>query len=99
MTFLPDGLREKLIETQEERQKFQSLYEAMHSLLTSEAMKVFHDGIMTKRSVEQSESTDTSSEVAGLQDQSTNLLQNYFKGLKSLTIKSRAIEVNLVVDQ
>ncbi|XP_057502982.1 uncharacterized protein LOC130786659 isoform X2 [Actinidia eriantha] len=48
LTFLPDGLREKLIETQEERQKFQSLYEAVHSLSTSEAMKVFHDGIMTK---------------------------------------------------
>ncbi|GFY90501.1 essential protein Yae1, N-terminal [Actinidia rufa] len=32
LTFLPDGLREKLIKTQEERQKFQSLYETVHSL-------------------------------------------------------------------
>ncbi|XP_057496249.1 protein yae1 [Actinidia eriantha] len=99
LTFLPDGLREKLIKTQEERQKFQSLYEAVHSLSTSDAMKLFHDSIMTKRSVEQSESTEASSEVEGLQDQSTNLLQNYSEELKSLIIKSPAVEVNLVVDQ
>ncbi|KAF5950270.1 hypothetical protein HYC85_012263 [Camellia sinensis] len=74
LTLLPDGLREKLVETQEEKDKFQSLYESVHSLSTTDALKLFHD--MSKRSVEQIDSNEASSNV----DQSFNILQNYSWG-------------------
>ncbi|GMP55151.1 hypothetical protein CsSME_00020058 [Camellia sinensis var. sinensis] len=92
LTLLPDGLREKLVETQEEKDKFQSLYESVHSLSTTDALKLFHD--MSKRSVEQIDSNEASSNV----DQSFNILQNYSGELKSLVLKCPAIEVNLVLD-
>ncbi|XP_028114113.1 protein yae1-like isoform X2 [Camellia sinensis] len=92
LTLLPDGLREKLVETQEEKDKFQSLYESVHSLSTTDALKLFHD--ISKRSVEQIDSNEASSNV----DQSSNILQNYSGELKSLVLKCPAIEVNLVLD-
>ncbi|CAL5391804.1 unnamed protein product [Camellia sinensis] len=92
LTLLPDGLREKLVETQEEKDKFQSLYESVHSLSTIDALKLFHD--ISKRSVEQIDSNEASSNV----DQSSNILQNYSGELKSLVLKCPAIEVNLVLD-
>ncbi|KAG5539147.1 hypothetical protein RHGRI_019638 [Rhododendron griersonianum] len=98
LTCLPDGMKEKLVETQEEKDKFQSLYESVHSLSTTDALKLFHDDILTNRSVEHSESAEASPNEAGLQDPSSNLLQNYFGELKSLVLTSPAIEVNLVLD-
>lgn len=92
LNFLPDGLREKLVETQEEKDKFRSLYGSVHSLSTTDALKLFHD--ISKRSVEQSDSNEASSNV----DQSSNILQNYSGELKSLVLKCPAIEVNLVLD-
>lgn len=91
-------MKEKLVETQEEKDKFQSLYESVHSLSTTDALKLFHDDILTNRSVEQSESAEASPNEAGLQDPSSNLLQNYFGELKSLVLTSPAMEVNLVLD-
>jgi hypothetical protein len=95
---LPDGLKEKLVETQEDKDKFQSLYESVHSLSTTDALKLFHDGILSNKSVEHSESTEAGPNEAGLQDPSFDLLQNYFGELKSLVHRSPAMEVNLVLD-
>ncbi|KAI8537824.1 hypothetical protein RHMOL_Rhmol09G0053700 [Rhododendron molle] len=65
LTCLPDGMKEKLVVTQEEKDKFQSLYESVHSLSTTDALKLFHDDILTDRSVEHSENAEASPNEAG----------------------------------
>ncbi|KAL6989755.1 hypothetical protein U1Q18_015506 [Sarracenia purpurea var. burkii] len=67
LTWLPEELRGKLVETEEERNKFKSLYQSAQSLSTTDAMKFFHDSLVTKTSVEeQSEGVGASSGTAGL---------------------------------
>ncbi|KAI8566371.1 hypothetical protein RHMOL_Rhmol02G0035500 [Rhododendron molle] len=68
LTYLPDGMKEKLVVTQEEKDKFQSLYESVHSLSTTDALKLFHDDILTDRSVEHSENAEASPNEAGCKD-------------------------------
>ncbi|KAK8522961.1 hypothetical protein V6N13_076184 [Hibiscus sabdariffa] len=64
---LPDELREKLIETQEQRDKFQELHVSVNSLSASDALKLFHDDILTKKAAEQRTSKED-----GVQEQSFN---------------------------
>lgn len=89
---LPDGLREKLVESQEERDKLQSLYKSVHSLSTNDALKVFHDSFLAKKAAEASD------DVASSKDESSDILQNYSEELKSLISKTPKIEVNFMVD-
>ncbi|KAK9282731.1 hypothetical protein L1049_010951 [Liquidambar formosana] len=98
---LPDGLIEKLVETQEKRNKFRCLHESVHSLSTTDALKLFHDEITTNKTVEQSENADSSSHSAGLQDHSSrcSLLGKYSEELQSILHESPAIEVHLALDQ
>lgn len=98
---LPDGIKVKLVETQEKRNKLQSLHESVHSLSTTDALKLFHDSILTRKTAQQSENADSSSDVPRLQDQSSecNLLGKYFGELQSLLRESPAIEVSLAIDQ
>ncbi|XVF24219.1 hypothetical protein REPUB_Repub13aG0108900 [Reevesia pubescens] len=67
---LPDDLRERLIETQEKREKFQDLYESVNSLSTPDALRLFHDDILTKKGVEERQPTKAS--VGSLLEQSSN---------------------------
>ncbi|KDP40500.1 hypothetical protein JCGZ_24499 [Jatropha curcas] len=85
---LPEGLRERLIETQEKRNKFQSLYESVHSLSTTDALKLFHDDMMTKKAVEQSEHANATSETAS----SHCSLEKYTGVLQSLLLESPVIK-------
>ena len=61
MASLPDGIREKLIETEEQRTRFQVLYKSVHSLSTTDALRFFNDEITSKRAGEQIASSETSS--------------------------------------
>lgn len=45
---LPDGLKERIVETQEKRTKFSQLYESVSSLSTTDALKLFHDDFSSK---------------------------------------------------
>ncbi|KAJ0235485.1 Essential protein Yae1 [Hirschfeldia incana] len=49
MAFLPDELREKLIDKQETRDKFHKLHDSVHGLSTEAAMKVFYGTLTTKQ--------------------------------------------------
>ncbi|KAK8614526.1 hypothetical protein V6N13_068326 [Hibiscus sabdariffa] len=52
---VPDDSRERLIETQEKRDKFWELYGCVNSVSASNALELFHDDILTKKAgVEQS---------------------------------------------
>lgn len=94
---LPDGLREKLIETEEQRTGFQGLYESVHSLSTTDALRLFNDEITSKKDGEQSERSETSSlEVeTGWEEQRLGHsgLGNYTADLRSLLFESPGIKV------
>ncbi|KAJ9671152.1 hypothetical protein PVL29_027233 [Vitis rotundifolia] len=97
---LPDGLKEKLVETEEARNKFQCLYKTVHSLSTDNALKLFHDGILKNKSVEQTGNVESSSNVADMQDRSSdsNVLENRFEELHSLLRESPTVKVHLTID-
>ncbi|CAI9109776.1 OLC1v1009672C1 [Oldenlandia corymbosa var. corymbosa] len=42
---LPDDLKQKLVETEEKRRRFQSLHESVRSVSTKDALKLFYDGL------------------------------------------------------
>ncbi|KAL9417912.1 hypothetical protein AB3S75_040831 [Citrus x aurantiifolia] len=94
-------LKEMLIETQEKLNKFQNLYESMHSLSTTDALKLFYDDILTKKVVEQSEHAEAGSNVTGLQNQSSDrsCLENHFGELESIILETPAIQVPLEVQK
>ncbi|KAL6288684.1 hypothetical protein ACE6H2_006194 [Prunus campanulata] len=94
---LPDGLREKLIGTEDQITGLQGLYESVHSLSTTDALRLFNDEIMDKKAREQRENADTSSLEAGLAEQIPDRsgLRNHFAELRSLLLESPAIKVNL----
>ena len=98
---LPDGLKEKLVETQEARNKFQCLYKTVHSLSTDNSLKLFHDGILKNKSVEQTGNVESSSNVADMQDRSSdsNALENHFEELQSLIHESPTVKVHLTIDK
>ncbi|XVE99851.1 hypothetical protein REPUB_Repub03eG0237200 [Reevesia pubescens] len=81
---LPVESRERLIETKENRDKFQELYESVNSLSTTDALKLFHDDILTKKAVEKSEPIEAS--VGDWQEQSSNSgsLGTYIAEVQSL---------------
>lgn len=92
---LPDELRERLIETQENRDKFQELYESVNLLSATDALKLFHDDILTKKAVEQSGSTEASVSVGAAQEHISNSssLGTYSTKLQSLLLESPEIKV------
>lgn len=94
---LPDGLREKLIDSEEERNKFQNLHESVNSISTGDALKLFHDEENKKKSVD----AEASSNVGCLQEQSSDnrSLENYIGELQSLVSESPAIRVQFAADK
>lgn len=98
---LPDGLKEKLIETQEKRNEFRGLYESVHSISTADALRLFNDDILSKKALERSENAEASSHVPGLQEQSSDCsrLENYFKELQSLLSDSPALKGHFLLDE
>ncbi|KAH9745498.1 Yae1 N domain-containing protein [Citrus sinensis] len=98
---LLNELKEMLIEIQEKRNKFQNLHEYMHSLSTTDALKLFHDDILTEKAAEQSEHAEAGSNVMGLQNQSSDrsCLENHFGELESIILETPAIQVPLGVQK
>ncbi|XP_057977241.1 uncharacterized protein LOC131164228 [Malania oleifera] len=98
---LPDELKDKLVETHGKREKFNRLYESVHALSTTDALKLFHDDIVLKKLVEKRESSEGDSHMVGLKDQSSDsgLLGNYFGELQTLLRESPAVGVHLLRDQ
>ncbi|WCJ39018.1 Essential protein Yae1 N-terminal [Euphorbia peplus] len=91
---LPNGLQEKLIETQEKRDKFRALCESMASLSTTDALKIFHDGLVTKKAVD----AEATSDVQTLpNERSSCTLGNYVEKLRSLLLESPSIKSDLSV--
>lgn len=95
---LPDGLKERLMETQERRDEFQSLHESTHSLSTTNALRRFSDSIIEKEAAVQSVNAEVSSKIEVLQEQSSDKdhLRKYSGELQSLLIQTPAIKVQFL---
>ncbi|CAK9146538.1 unnamed protein product [Ilex paraguariensis] len=97
---LLDGLRERLVGTQEKRNKSLCLDESMYSLSTTSALKLFNDEL-TNKSVEHNHNAKSSSHTADLHDQRSDgiLLENYYKELQSLILESPALKMDSEIHQ
>ncbi|XP_010245241.1 PREDICTED: uncharacterized protein LOC104588807 [Nelumbo nucifera] len=97
---LPDGLKQKLVETLEKREKLQSLYESVHSISSIGALKLFHEDILA------SSSGDGVANLGGNSHEETTpekplspcQLGRYFGELESLLHESPAIQVQMAAD-
>ncbi|XP_020215066.1 uncharacterized protein LOC109799006 [Cajanus cajan] len=94
---LPHQLKEMLIETQEKRNEFQGLYESVHSLSTTDALKLFSEEIKEQEALKQSEHLEVSHHTARLPEQPSHgsQLRNYHGQLESLLHDSPAIGIHL----
>lgn len=99
MACLPVGLKEKLVETEETRMKFQSLHESVQSLSTTDALRLFYED-QKRKSLHQKESAKPSSTVTDHNDHSpgTSLLENYIQQLQSILNESPEIEGHLKIN-
>ncbi|TKY67594.1 Yae1 domain-containing protein 1 [Spatholobus suberectus] len=94
---LPHQLKERLIETHEKRGEFQGLYELVHSLSTTDALKLFSEEIKAQEALEQSEHLEVNHHTAGLQEQPSHgsQLRSYRGQLESLIRDSPSIDIPL----
>ncbi|KAF4378967.1 protein yae1 [Cannabis sativa] len=90
VALLPEGLKEKLIETEEKRNQFQKLYKSVQSLSTKDALRLFNDAIVAERNREQVGNAEISST-----DEIENQLESYYRELQSLVLGSPLINLQL----
>lgn len=92
---LPKELREKLIETQEKRDKFQNLYESVNAVSTTDALKLFHNDILKKKAGQLSDPAEAAITACGSQEHSSNSdsLGSYTAELQSLLLDSPEIKL------
>ncbi|CAN4080656.1 unnamed protein product [Withania somnifera] len=86
---LPDGLKERMVDTTEIQNKFQLLHESVQSHSTMEMLQLFHD-YLSKKSEESGNDDNSNSCLAGSNDLSSSdsLLENYQKELQSVIDES-----------
>ncbi|XP_038691521.1 protein YAE1-like [Tripterygium wilfordii] len=96
---LPDKLKDRLFETQEIRDKFDDFNKSVRSLSTTDALKLFHDDILKKKEIHQSEGAGASS-TSDLQEQTSNCshLENYVGKFQSLLLESPELKVRILRD-
>ncbi|KAI3445106.1 hypothetical protein Pfo_001771 [Paulownia fortunei] len=99
MACFSDGLKEKLVETEETRNKFQCLHESVQSLSTTDALKLFYEDQKKRKSSDQ-ESAKPSSTVTDLNHQSpdVSVLKKYLEQLQSLLSESPLVEGHLNIN-
>lgn len=90
MNCLPNELKERLVETEEKRNMLKQLHESVHSLSTSDALKLFHEE-QTRTSAIPNENTNP--DITQISDE--GVLENYYKELQSFISETTAIEVCL----
>lgn len=98
---LPDDLKEKLVGIEENRSKFQSLYESVNSLSTADALRLFHDDIMAQHTKEECVDANTSSQTIDLLKQNSDYsrLGQFYGELQALLPTSPALNLHLHEEQ
>ncbi|KAI3924634.1 hypothetical protein MKX01_009504 [Papaver californicum] len=96
---LPDGLKEKLVESLEARDKLQTLYTSVSSVSSAHALGLYRDEILPYQSKAYSEPAegDSSSETSLDHISRSNRLGSYSEELEFL-LRSSAIQVHSAVE-
>ncbi|RZC68678.1 hypothetical protein C5167_032564 [Papaver somniferum] len=96
---LPDGLKEKLVESLEAREKFQMLYTSISSVSEEDALGLYRDEILRNQSKEYPKPAEENSTSETLSNHISrcNRLRGYSEELKVL-LQSSAIEVHSAVE-
>ncbi|GAB4827625.1 hypothetical protein Ancab_034509 [Ancistrocladus abbreviatus] len=94
LAFLPEQLREKMIETEEHRLEFQSLGESARSISTQDVLKLFHEDLQTKKLETQS----GNAEGQPNQSHDCSFIASYFGKLQLLIHESPALSVHMETD-
>lgn len=92
MASLPGGLKEKLVETEETRNKFQQLHESVQSISSADALKLFYED-QRKKSLKQEAAEPSSTETdQNNQSRHVGVLENYHVQLQSILHESPLVE-------
>ncbi|KAI3996780.1 hypothetical protein MKX01_041080 [Papaver californicum] len=96
---LPDGLKEKLVESLEARDKFQMLYTSISSVSNEDALGLYRDEILQNQSKEHPKPAEENSTSETLSNHISrcNRLRGYSEELKVL-LQSSAIQVHSAVE-
>ncbi|KZV31267.1 hypothetical protein F511_13061 [Dorcoceras hygrometricum] len=99
LAFLPHGLKQKIVETEEARNKFQRLYESVNSLSTTDALKLFHE-YQKRKPENQNEAANLFPSDGDLDNRirDIHVLQNYYRELRSLVDESSLMDVTIIND-
>ncbi|KAK4414527.1 hypothetical protein Salat_2865700 [Sesamum alatum] len=94
MACLPSGLKEKLVEREEARNKFKCLHESVQSLSTIDALKLFYED-RKRKSANQKEGAEPSSTTIDIDHQipDVSVLKTYGEQLHSLLSEAPSVEV------
>lgn len=87
-------MKEKLVETQEKRHKYQALHESVNSLSTMDALKLFHNHLMAKKAAEENQGAEADSNEVGslIESSNCNQLEDYAAELHTLLSESPMIK-------
>ncbi|KAL3837771.1 hypothetical protein ACJIZ3_022362 [Penstemon smallii] len=96
MACLPSGLKEKLVETEETRNKFQCLHESVESLSRSDALKLFHEDHKKKSGNQNESAADPNSTTTDSNHQSPDF-ENYYGQLNSIIDESPLVDVHFKI--
>lgn len=92
MASLPGGLKEKLVETEETRNKFQRLHESVQSISSTDALKHFYED-QRRKSLKQEAVEPSSTEIdQNNQSPDVSFLENYHVQLQSILQESPLVE-------
>ncbi|KAL8149941.1 hypothetical protein AgCh_006810 [Apium graveolens] len=95
---LPDEVKKRLVESEEQRNKFIHLHDSVNGLSTSDALKLFHDDMSNSVEKQKEHPMPTSlKEKEHASGSNDNLLETYYEDMQALIIESPAIKVHFEI--
>lgn len=95
---LPDEVKKRLAESEEQRKKFLHLHESVNGLSSSDALKLFHDDMSNSVEKEKDHPMPTSlKEKEHTSGPNDNLLETYYEEMQALVLESPAIKVHFEI--
>ncbi|XP_027114060.1 uncharacterized protein [Coffea arabica] len=93
---LPDGVKERLVETEEKRNKLRQLHESVRGISATDALRLFHDHL-NNNLMEHGENAETSSNAGDLHAQCSgaNVIEHYVREFNLLLVQCSAMDVHL----
>lgn len=99
LAHIPNELKLKLVETEEQRKEFQTLYETVDSIGTEDALKLFYDDLQRGKSSERMKTVESDSSISPPSGSKHSDLESYFEQLDLLLKESPVVDVQLEVNK